>query len=27
LEGKKNEDALENAFGTDLATLRSWLAG
>ncbi len=26
LEGKKNQDALENAFGKDLATLRSWLA-
>lgn len=26
LEGKKNQDALENAFGKDLTTLRSWLA-
>jgi sugar phosphate isomerase/epimerase len=25
LEGKKNQDALEAAFGRDLATLRSWL--
>ncbi len=26
LEGKKNQDALENAFGRDLTTLKSWLS-